>query len=366
MRLSLLVPDLLWGRADNTPLFNTLGSLPGAALLAARAPTAVAYRSAEAILAASCGLGDGAGGIDLAALRHRGESGQKAAVEPGRANRILCADPVHFRFHQEFLIAADDSQIGLSATEVDQLISALNQHFAERARFSAATPSRWYVELAEPPAGSWPPLAEIVGRSLAPRLFEPAALQQLGSEAQMLLYAHPVNRAREDAGRPGANGVWLWGGIDNDPDTSRTASIPNRLVGHGPLLRGVADAIGATLATEPASAMNAGTGSRPEDSATLVLVDSLRTAASYESIEDYERAWQDFSTRCLEPSIARWRAGEYAAVEVIAPCTSYGTLIWRWDERPGLLDRLRNTLRWQRDTAGLQDLARALAAGADK
>ncbi|HEY5762131.1 MAG TPA: hypothetical protein VIS73_02890, partial [Rhodocyclaceae bacterium] len=202
MRLSLLVPDLLWGRTDNTPLFETLARLPGAGLLAARTPTALAYHPAEAILATSCGLGDSVGGVDLAALRHHGEPGQPVELERGKANRILCADPVHFCFHQEFLIAADDSQIGLSADEADQLIDALNKHFAERARFNAATPSRWYVELAASPVGSWPPLAEIVGRSLAPRLFEPAALQQLGSEAQMLLFAHPVNRGREDAGRP--------------------------------------------------------------------------------------------------------------------------------------------------------------------
>ena len=35
---------------------------------------------------------------------------------------------------------------------------------------------------------------------------------RLQNELQMVLHAHPVNAAREDAGKPTINGVWFWGG----------------------------------------------------------------------------------------------------------------------------------------------------------
>lgn len=364
MRVSLIVPDLLWGRADNTPLFETLDSLPGASLLAARSPTVVGYHPAEAILAASCGHDRDPGGIDFAALRYRGESDRQGNEGREPARRVLCADPVHFRFHQEFLIAADDAQIGLSTAEAGQLVAALNAHFAERARFSLATPARWYVEFADDPGASWSPLAEIVGRSLAPRLFEPAALQQLGSEAQMLLHAHPVNVAREAAGQATANGVWFWGRQGSDPATPRAFARPTRMLGRSPLLRGAAAASGATWDDDEAGFLGAGIGTAAGD--TLVFSESLRTAACYEAGDDYINAWRDFSARCLEPAIARWRAGECAAVEVLAPCPAYGTLIWRWDERPGFFHRLRDGLAGGHRKGGLQQLARRLTAGAQQ
>lgn len=353
MRVTLLVPDVLWGRADDTQLFARLSTLPAAAELARQEPERLPYQPSEALLAARCCAKDAAGS-DLAVLRLAGETGaDEYTLRSGAA--LFCADPVHLRFHQEFLIAADESQIELRPEETAQLVAALNEHFGDRARFWAISPARWYLELADAPSESWPPLAEIVGRSLSPRLFAPAALQQIGSEAQMLLHAHPVNQRREAEGRPTANGVWLWGRLSQLASEPTASGKPDRIIGDGPLATGIARTLGIpSFADDDAAAGQASANS-------LIVVDALRAAASLEAADEYERAWQILARRWLEPLLENWRRGEIGGIELISPCPAYGTLVWRWDKRPGFLSRMLRVVREGRRAPDLQAAARRLA-----
>jgi hypothetical protein len=55
----------------------------------------------------------------------------------------------------------------------------------------------------------------VVGRGLdacLPSGPDARAWNRWQNEAQMLFYGHPVNQARETAGRPVISGVWTWGG----------------------------------------------------------------------------------------------------------------------------------------------------------
>ena len=60
------------------------------------------------------------------------------------------------------------------------------------------------------------------------------------NEAQMLFFQHPVNRARETAGRPTISGVWTWGGgcLPQVPDG------PSLTIADHPLAVGLARASG--------------------------------------------------------------------------------------------------------------------------
>ena len=60
------------------------------------------------------------------------------------------------------------------------------------------------------------------------------------NEAQMLFFQHPVNRARETAGRPTIGGVWTWGGgcLPQVPDG------PSLTIADHPLAVGLARASG--------------------------------------------------------------------------------------------------------------------------
>jgi hypothetical protein len=75
-------------------------------------------------------------------------------------------------------------------------------------------PTRWYLAhelLTELPTAS---LDRVIGRNpdmWMPDRPEAATLRRLMSEVQMLLYQHPVNEAREAAGLPPVNSIWLSG-----------------------------------------------------------------------------------------------------------------------------------------------------------
>jgi hypothetical protein len=173
-----------------------------------------------------------------------------AADDPdwdGRGHRggwWLHADPVHLRPDRDLLRLFDAPHLGISRTEADALVAELNRHFAEDGlSFCAPAADRWYLHCAEPPAIDTVPLARVRGRHIGGFLPAGADARRwaaLMSEAQMLLFQSPVNRAREAAGRPGVNGLWCWGGGTWRPP----ATPPTLAVGSLPLLRGLAAAAG--------------------------------------------------------------------------------------------------------------------------
>jgi hypothetical protein len=81
--------------------------------------------------------------------------------------------------------------------------------------FFAPHPQRWYVRLDRLPDIETVPLSQAAGRNvrdLLPKGNEAAHWHRLFNEIQMLLFAHPVNEAREARGELTVNSLWLWGG----------------------------------------------------------------------------------------------------------------------------------------------------------
>lgn len=132
----------------------------------------------------------------------------------------MFAEPVHLIADRHRLKMFPAGFLEVSAAETAELISTLNVHFADRqlqfhASASTAMPQRWYVRCApsEIPATTSPEAAR--SGSLAD--FQPMSMgtlnwRSLQNEAQMLFFGHPVNEAREEAGKPTISGVWFWGG----------------------------------------------------------------------------------------------------------------------------------------------------------
>ena len=128
----------------------------------------------------------------------------------------LLAEPVHLVPDRDRLTLFPGRSLALEAAETATLIGILNSHFADRhLQFFAPTTERWYVRCAtaEIP-DTTPPNVTRFG-SLAD--FQPKSRgtldwRSLQNEAQMLLFGHPINEAREAAGKPLVSGVWFWGG----------------------------------------------------------------------------------------------------------------------------------------------------------
>jgi len=126
------------------------------------------------------------------------------------------ADPVHLRPDRDRLLLFAGPALALRADEADALVAAFNAHFAGDGLYLiAARPDRWYLRVVEPPNLRTCPLYDVVGRDLdacLPSGPDARAWNRWQNEAQMLFYGHPVNQARETAGRPVISGVWTWGG----------------------------------------------------------------------------------------------------------------------------------------------------------
>ena len=125
----------------------------------------------------------------------------------------LRADPVHLRLQREQVVLLPE--VLISAAEAEALCVSLNEHFAgEGLTFCAPDPQRWYVRVNQTPDMSTVPMSLAAGRNIhgnLPAGPESGRWHQLFNEIQMLLFAHPLNEAREVRGELPVNSVWFWG-----------------------------------------------------------------------------------------------------------------------------------------------------------
>lgn len=158
----------------------------------------------------------------------------------------LRADPVSLQFHQDRLVLLGPDQLHVRRDEADAVVDALQRYFDDEGLgFHAPRPQRWYLRL---PGNETLPQADpvdaVVGRPLEHHLpGGPAATvwRRRMNEIQMLLHDHPVNRAREAAGRWPINSLWFWGGGRHIP---LPAPAFSRLAARHPLARALAEAAG--------------------------------------------------------------------------------------------------------------------------
>jgi hypothetical protein len=119
----------------------------------------------------------------------------------------------------------------LQPAETAALLSTLNAHFAENCvRFHAPDTTHWLAGCGAVQSLATQPPGHALGAPLLDRLPTGADGERWRSwqnEIQMLLFEHPVNVAREGAGRAVVNSVWFWGGgapVAGDP-RSRIAAL---------------------------------------------------------------------------------------------------------------------------------------------
>jgi len=274
VHLTLLVPEMIWPEPEDR---LTLGGLtaPGLEwLLAHSVRNRLPARPFEQALAAAFSVHDGA----LGPLRLLGE-GEEAA----RSGHWLCADPVHLRFHHERIVLADAGAFDLAREEADALAAALNAEFGDVGSFHVADTRRWYLRLNDAVDHPAAPLSAVAGRRVDGELSGGARpLARWLNEVQMFLHGQPVNAAREAAGLPAVNSLWLWGGgALPDPAAPFTS-----VLGDEPLAAGLARAAGIPGQGKPAglAALPADAGARP-----LVVLDSLLPRVIHEDGD----GWRD-------------------------------------------------------------------------
>jgi hypothetical protein len=300
--LTLIVPGLVWTRqalADLTydlplPAFTTL---LGRGRLRYLPPQGTA-----AFLAENTGV---AAPLAAAALRWL------ALREHPGEDEWLCLDPVRLRFADRSLIVDDPRQLSLTAAEATALAVSLAPTFAALGQLEVLAPHAWNLRLSVA-APHFEALPDAIGRAAAalPQAAEHAPWRHAINEAQMILHAHPANRAREAAGQPTVNSLWPWGG---GRLPSPGVSAHDALWSDDAVFQGLARLLGIDATELPRSFTGAG---------------KRRPLAIHEALEAPARngdalLWRDelarFEADWLAPAMAALRSGRLDALRLLAP-----------------------------------------------
>lgn len=153
----------------------------------------------------------------------------------------LRADPVHLAPDRDQLVLMPPAVLEATREETQALAKAFDATYAGEG---------WHLEFPHPEHGylKAPKPLDVLTHDPEPFVGGPVlaamptgpdgqSLKQLMNETQMLFHTHPVNSAREDAGRPTINSLWLW---DGGVLPAATDKAPARVVGSLSLLRGLA------------------------------------------------------------------------------------------------------------------------------
>jgi hypothetical protein len=220
----------------------------------------------------------------------------------------LRADPVHVRLQREQVVLLPD--VTVSVEEAAFFCASLNEHFAGQGMaFFAPHPLRWYVRLDALPDITTVPLSQAGGRNIHGNL--PAGpdarhWHQLFNEIQMLLFAHPLNEAREARGEMPVNSVWFWGDMAGQmPPQSRIecASSDELLV-----------EMLASQAGIPCASWQPTWRNRAGDE--LLVWTGLRSALQRGDPAAWRDALQDFETGYAQPLWQALRTGRIARLRL--------------------------------------------------
>lgn len=165
----------------------------------------------EHVLAACRGWPAADGRLPLAAAAAVAD-GLPAPV-PGEGWGLLT--PTYWQVGADRVLLLDPAQLHLDEDESRTLMDALRSLFEpEGWQLHWGAPLRWYAVHASLCALTTASLDRVIGQGIEAWLPDRQAgrtLRRLQAEAQMLLYTHPVNAAREARGELPVNSFWLSG-----------------------------------------------------------------------------------------------------------------------------------------------------------
>ena len=161
----------------------------------------------EASLAAARGWQGGAGALPFAAHAAHADGIEVLDLAWGQLT------PVHWHVGRDEILLTDPESLQLEEAESRALLEAVRELFeSEGFALAWGAPLRWYAaheSFADLPTAA---LDRVVGRNVdrwLPAGREARLLRRLQNEVQMLLYAHPINEAREARGALPVNSFWL-------------------------------------------------------------------------------------------------------------------------------------------------------------
>lgn len=232
----------------------------------------------------------------------------------------MFAEPVHLDAGHNGIALFPSDYLAVQPAETTALIAALNEHFAaDGIAFLAGADGRWYVRYppSETPlthsveAARAGVLARLLPRS--PGRLNWAALQ---NEAQMVLYRHHVNEARELDGKPTINGIWFWGGGEM-PRGKPSGQPVDAVATDSVLVRQLAALAGTPVhAADPAALF---AGRLGEANRVLLVLDVLERPALNLDVAAWSSRLQQLDAAWFQPIEAALADGRVSQVRIRAP-----------------------------------------------
>jgi hypothetical protein len=306
MKLDVFLPSLLVSphRFANSVALR----LPAIETLMARGSSHVGGEWPEVLLSAF-----GADG-SVAALSASGDD-----ISVG-THGWMFAEPAHFQADRNTLNLFPSSQLDITVNESVQLISALNANFADRGlTFSCGASGHWYVSCAV----SELPHTSSIHRARRGNMFEKLPQSQgelswtaIHNETQMLLHSHPINEARESAGKLTINGIWFWGdgavrknGIDRKPSLGA-------VFGDTPLAAGLAKWVDSQCFPIAQFTASNGVSSAGHD---VLVIDALTALMERGDLTAWREAALKLDAEIFAPLLASLKAGTIHTVALTLP-----------------------------------------------
>lgn len=313
--LTLIVPGLVWPHQALTDLTRDL-ALPAFTTLLGRGHLVRhAGQTSHESLTRQLGLPHP---LPAAALR------ALAAGHEIDAGDWLCLDPLHLRFEQNRLMVDDPEKLALTPDEATQLAVALAPTFASLGDIVMISPLSWNLKLTQPVPRT-APLPELIGRAtpLLPPDAVHAPWRQALNEAQIALHTHPVNQAREAAGRPVINSLWPWGGGHLPlPPTSIHSAAHDAIWSDDPVAQGAARFLnlhGESLPARYGSASVHTPFTGASAHSPLILIDSLACPTRTGDAMHWRERLLALETDWLAPLHDALRHGRIKGLRLIAP-----------------------------------------------
>lgn len=151
------------------------------------------------------------------------------------------ADPVHLQADMDHAVLTSSADLDVKQEESAALCDALNNHFYQDGlTFFALNKDQWFVSSQNKINMKTTSLVEATGRNInfiLPAGEDSTRWKQLLTEAQMLMHAHQLNSAREDAGQFNINSLWFHGSGEL---AGLAANAVDTICCHNDMLKGLA------------------------------------------------------------------------------------------------------------------------------
>ncbi|MEP7156848.1 MAG: hypothetical protein ABI905_13805 [Betaproteobacteria bacterium] len=228
----------------------------------------------------------------------------------------MFAEPVHMAADRD-AVKLFPGRLELTGQESQEMITSLNAHFStDGLEFFSPVPGRWYVrcDRDEIPATVSPEVARLAPLSEnQPKSHGKLNWRALQNEAQMLLFSHPVNAAREAAGKNTVNGVWFWGG-GVAPQIARTVPTGYDLVlTDTPLASQLAVASGIPLLPALFASLKSAKGN------VLVVLDRCEQAMGERDLDEWSRELGELDRQWFQPIAAALATGTISRLNIHTP-----------------------------------------------